>query len=111
MPDNAAKKWEREVAHRLGGQRTGPQGFGLPDVKGVPLAPECKLMGRIALKGAHLNQARTNAARVGLPWVLAIKKRIKQGEQPEKLVVMDFDMFVDWYNALHKSNYFGGNNG
>ncbi len=38
------KEWEREVARDLGGTRTGPRGFDVPDVIDLPggFSPECK---------------------------------------------------------------------
>lgn len=111
MPDTPEKKWERQAAKALGGRRTGPRGFGLPDVADTPLAPECKLQGRLALKGKDLLQAKTNAERVGKPWVLLLKKRSKQGEIPERLAIMDYMMFIDWYTALLDYGYFGGSDG
>ena len=62
LPPNRSKQWkdwEREVARDLGGKRTGPRGFDVPDVVGLPIefAPECKYQKRLSLKDADLKQA------------------------------------------------------
>lgn len=90
MPDKAWKAWEREVARDHGGKRTGPTGFDTPDVTGVPLvAPECKYQGRLAFKETDMQQARENAAKVGLMPVLFLKEK----QSNRRAVRLDYS---DW---------------
>lgn len=91
MADKSWKAWERQVAHDLGGSRTGPRGFGLPDVSGVPIiGPECKYQARLAMNEADWLQARENAIRRGLLPGLFLKERGGR----RKRVVFDYDDFA-----------------
>lgn len=92
--DKDHKRWEREAAKAVGGKRTGPLGFNVPDVTGTPgISIECKLQTRFQLTTKHLEQAKNNA-REGTDWILALKKR----NSKEKLAVMDFKLFVKLYS-------------
>ena len=100
MADKAWKAWEREVARDLGGERTGPTGFDLPDVKGVPLiAPECKYMGRMSLRDVDRQQARENAIKVGRMPVRFLKEK----GTGRKEVVIEYDDFIAiiWPILIH----------
>lgn len=88
MPNTSWKSWEREAAKALGGYRTGPQGYGLPDVSGIVLGLECKYQKRLKLRKEDILQAKRNAK--DNPWALALKE--KGGKY--KLMIMDFDDFA-----------------
>lgn len=86
------KRWERRVCTDLGGSRTGPMGYGLPDCKGLRLAVECKSDTNAILLTSHIEQAETNGDNVELPWVLVYRDL-----RNRKLVVMEYDTFVNLY--------------
>lgn len=90
MADKTWKRFERLVCTALGGTRTGPRGFGLPDCTGVPIAVECKSDAVANLETAHIEQAEANAKGVDLPWVLVYKNL-----RGRKLAVMEFSTLVD----------------
>lgn len=75
MSDKAWKVTERKKCKALGGERTGPRGFGLPDCVGLKVALEVKHRTNFRFLKRDWEQAVENAARVGLPPVLAIKER------------------------------------
>lgn len=86
------KSHEREVAKDLGGVRTGPRGFDLPDVSGLDdLAVEAKYMQRLSLRTDHLEQAIKNAK--GVPWILALR----EAKTGRRVVVLDYKHFLDLY--------------
>lgn len=88
----AWKAWELQVAKDHGGTRTGPRGFGLPDSIDVPgIAPECKYMRKLALRGDHMDQARENATRIGKEPVLFLKQA---GHGGRKVVVLDYALWL-----------------
>lgn len=90
------KVWERQVASDLGGLRTGPLGFGLPDVSGLPLlAPECKAQARLTLRGKDMEQAVRNAGHVGKPWWGLF---LRENRTARKVVVIPYEYFVELYN-------------
>ena len=95
---NRGKSWEREVAKDLGTTRTGPTGYGDPDVKFDPIAIECKSMSRISLRKDHLEQASKNAK--GKPWVLLLKE-VGTGV---KLAVMPYDQWKEYALWLQSKN-------
>lgn len=87
------KAWERQLAADLGGVRTGPRGFGLPDVSDIPISVEAKYMQRLALRGDHMAQAILNAQ--GRPWVLALR----EAKTGRRVVTVDYKFFVELYEA------------
>lgn len=90
MPDRAWKAWEREAARDHGGLRTGPTGCDDPDVSGLALiGVECKYQGKLSFKEADMQQARDNAAKIGLRPVLLLKER----GNVRRAVRLDYD---DW---------------
>lgn len=99
MTNEAWKRWEREVAEKLGGTRTGPRGLALPDVSGIPLGVEAKCYQTLSLREADMQQAETNAKKLGLPWALAIRKKGRGGR---KLVVVPLDLFVEMYQKWNQ---------
>lgn len=94
------KSHERSVAKDLGGTRTGPMGDALPDViLDGPLAPECKSMARLQLRGKDMEQAIRNAANVGKPyWGLFLR----ENRTARKVVVIPYDYFLYLYNRQTK---------
>jgi hypothetical protein len=102
MPDRPWKAWEREVANRLGGTRTGPQGKDLPDSVDVPLiAPECKLYERFIFLDSDMEQARFNATNIpGDKIPVVFLKEKKRGGR--KAVRMDYDGFLRLFDLATK---------
>lgn len=85
------KRWELEVATKMGTKRTGPTGMDDADVVHDILGIECKAYKRIAFRAADWQQAKDNAK--GRIPVLAIKEM----NTGEKVVILSFDYFL----ALH----------
>lgn len=103
--DQGWKKFERQVARDFGGQRTGPRGYGLPDVKGIPLAIECKHVSKLTLRSDWLHQAETNAK--GTPWLLVMREKPGRGKKARTLVVMDYQQFLDLYRGMGQDDCTG----
>jgi hypothetical protein len=96
------KVWERRVAGDLGGSRTGPLGFGLPDVSGLrDLAPECKAQARLTLRGKDMEQAIRNASHVNKRWWGLF---LRENRTARTVVVIPYDYFVELYNNQKDSN-------
>lgn len=94
MADKPWKVWERKVAKRLGGRRTGPLGSNVPDVSGLSVSPECKYQKRLSLRRADIEQAKNNAAaHGGKPWILCLKEHGQQGGY----VVCDLEHYAQLY--------------
>lgn len=95
------KHWERQVAKDLGGERTGPRGFALPDVLLDDLAPECKYSKawpNVARFRKWIEQAKHNAGLRGQPWAIFFCLAKGQGTKQERYVLVDYDYFLDLYN-------------
>jgi hypothetical protein len=73
---SAWKALELRIARAWGGERSGPVGRDGPDVAGVPLAIQCKRTGSTTggIRGAWIEQAKRDAKKAGLPWVLVVSK-------------------------------------
>jgi hypothetical protein len=95
---NNGKVWEREVAKALGTTRTGPTGFGDPDVKYEHIAIECKYQSRLSLKQADVAQATLNAK--GKPWALLLRER----NTGTRLAVLPYDLFIELTNERFGTN-------
>ena len=91
------KEWEREVARDLGGTRTGPRGFDVPDVIDLPggFSPECKYQKRLALKTEDLKQAEHNAR--GSEWALFLR----EGKTGRRFVVVPYNTYTKMWNEIH----------
>lgn len=97
LPPNRSKQWkdwEREVARDLGGTRTGPRGFDVPDVIDLPggFAPECKYQKRLALRDADLKQAAHNAR--GNEWSLFLR----EAKTGRRFVVVPYKLFLKMWD-------------
>ena len=98
LPPNRSKQWkdwEREVARDLGGTRTGPRGFDVPDVINLPkgFAPECKYQKRLSLKDADLKQAEHNARKN--EWSLFLR----EARSGRRFVVVPYKTFLKMWEA------------
>ena len=104
MADKAWKRVEREKCRALGGQRTGPRGFGLPDCTGIKVALEVKHYKRFTFLTKDWEQAVENAERVGLMPVLAVKEAGRNGRDCVQLCIegelirVPWKKFVVWYH-------------
>lgn len=101
LPPNRSKQWkewEREVARDLGGTRTGPRGFDVPDVIDLPehFSPECKYQKRLSLKDADLKQAEHNAR--GNEWSLFLR----EARSGKRYVVVPYKTFIKFWNSYTK---------
>jgi hypothetical protein len=88
-PKTNGKTWEREVARDLGTRRTGPTGFGDPDVEYDFIGIECKYQGKLSLKAADVRQAKANSA--GRPWALLLR----EAHTGTRLAVIPYDLFIE----------------
>lgn len=91
---NVWKVWERQVARDLQGERTGPRGFGLPDVILPNLAPECKAQARLTLRNKDMAQAETNRVLAGKRWWTLL---LRENKTARKVAVLPYDYFVHLY--------------
>ena len=103
LPPNRSKQWkdwEREVAKDLGGKRTGPRGFNLPDVSELPgdFSPECKYQKRLSLKDADLKQAEHNARKK--EWALFLR----EARTGRRFVVVPYKTFIKMWNSYTKED-------
>src|SRR5882724_1587892 len=89
------KVWERQVARDLCGERTGPRGYGLPDVIRPDIAPECKAQARLSLRGNNLEQAEVNRKNTGKTWWALL---LRENKTARKVAVIPYDYFVHLYN-------------
>jgi hypothetical protein len=91
------KDWEREVARDLGGTRTGPRGFDVPDVIDLPdgFAPECKYQKRLSLKNVDLEQADHNAR--GKEWALFLR----EARTGRRFVVVPYKTYIKMWSEIH----------
>lgn len=92
MPEQAWRRFERRVAEALGGRR-GPAltGKATSDVLDVPYVVECKRTTRYSLRREWLDQARKEAKRRDVPWMLVISEH--NDENP--VAVVDFKWLAD----------------
>lgn len=85
------KEAERELARDMGGTRTGPRGFGLPDVIHPRWAPEIKYGEQrwfTAQLLKDIKQAETNAK--GMPWFVYLREKITG----RRFVVVPYKDFI-----------------
>jgi hypothetical protein len=70
----AWKNCERRICTAWGGQRSGPLGRDGPDCTGTPVAIQVKRTGSTTggIQGAWIAQAKRDAKRVGLPFLLVV---------------------------------------
>lgn len=101
VSDQMWKQWERTVAKDLGGERTGPRGFSLPDVLLDDLAPECKYTRGGWPNGARwkkwINQAKHNAGLMSKPWAIFFCNAHGNGKPQEKYVILPYADYVYLY--------------
>lgn len=95
MSSSAWKDLERRVCRALGAERrpsvgTGGWARGSDDDGTAPFSVEVKRTKRLQLRGAWVEQARTNGARDGRPWLLAIGVH----RSPRVVAVVDFETLV-----------------
>jgi hypothetical protein len=92
MADKRWKRHEREKCRALGGERTGPRGFGLPDCVGLEVALEVKSYKRFVFLTKDWEQAVENAARLGKRPVLAVREAGRGGRDCVQM------FRTDWVN-------------
>jgi hypothetical protein len=87
----AWKDLELRICRALGGRRAGPIGAAVSDCVNVPFAVEVKRCTRYQLRKAWIEQARAQAKREGLPWLLVVAEH----RERRPIIVMDFWYFVE----------------
>lgn len=89
-----SSNWKKvELAHcrELGGERTGPRGFGLPDCVGTPgLGLEIKAYKRFVFLTEDWNQAVENATRLGVTPALLVREGGRGGRKQVQMREQDF---------------------
>jgi hypothetical protein len=95
MADKRWKRHEREKCRALGGERTGPRGFGLPDCVGLEVALEVKSYKRFVFLTKDWEQAVENAARIGKPPVLAVREAGRGGRDCVQLRYEDWERLTN----------------
>ncbi len=100
MPrSNQWKEAERELARAMGGERTGPRGFGLPDVQHPRWAPEVKY-GQARWFTAQLEkdlkQAETNAK--GRRWFVYLRWK----GSGRRMIVVPYAWFIELIEMENK---------
>lgn len=90
----ASSTWKKvELAHcrELGGERTGPRGYGLPDCVGTPgIGLEIKAYKRFVFLTADWEQAVENAERLGVIPVLLVREGGRNGRRQVQLTERDY---------------------
>jgi len=96
MPDKAWKQFERRIARRFGGKRTGPTNK--EDVSHPTYSIECKLLSRPSFGEiqAAVEQAETHCPAGKVP-VAVIKKKYK--EDKDALAVMRLETFLERFDT------------
>jgi hypothetical protein len=85
------KKVELEHCREVGGERTGPRGYGLPDCIGTPgLALEIKAYKRFTFLTEDWNQAVENAARMKATPALLVREGGRGGRKQLQMRETDF---------------------
>ena len=79
MADRPWKRVEREKCRELGGDRAGPTGRDTPDCIGLKVGLEIKYIKKYTFLTSYWEQAVENAAKAGLPPVLAVKEAKRGG--------------------------------
>ena len=103
MSDQSWKQWEREVATDLGGERTGPRGFAVPDVVGLDdVGVECKYTRNgwpnKSKWSKWMTQAKHNSEVNGYSWWgIFLCLGGGKGTKQEKYVLIPYDYFVELY--------------
>jgi hypothetical protein len=91
MADKPWKRVEREKCRELGGERSGPTGKDDPDCTiEVMVALEIKYVKKYTFLTEYWNQAVENAAKVGLPPVLAVREAKRGGRDCVQMYVNDY---------------------
>jgi hypothetical protein len=91
MASSNWKKVELEHCRELGGERTGPRGYGLPDCIGTPgLALEIKAYKRFTFLTEDWNQAVENAARMKATPALLVREGGRGGRKQVQMRETDF---------------------
>jgi hypothetical protein len=92
MADKPWKRIEREKCRELGGERSGPTGTDTPDCNSkVHVGLEIKYVKRYTFLTTYWEQAVENAAKVGLPPVLAVKEAKRGGRDCVQMFVGDYN--------------------
>jgi hypothetical protein len=95
MADKPWKRVEREKCRELGGERSGPTGKDTPDCVGIRVGLEVKYVKKYTFLTTYWEQAVENAAKAGLPPVLAIKEAKRGGRDCVQMFTRDYYAMID----------------
>lgn len=104
MADKPWKRIEREKCRELGGDRAGPTGRDTPDCVGLRVGLEIKYIKKYTFLTSYWEQACENAAKAGLPPVLAVKEAKRGGRDCVQLNTADFP-WLDGPDGLVRINW------
>jgi hypothetical protein len=90
VSDKPWKRVEREKCRELGGERSGPTGTDTPDCFGVRVGLEIKYVKKYTFLTTYWEQAVENAAKAGLPPVLAVKEAKRGGRDCAQMFTRDY---------------------
>lgn len=101
MADKPWKRIEREKCRELGGDRAGPTGRDTPDCVGLRVGLEIKYVKKFTFLTTYWEQAVENAAKLGLPPVLAIKEAKRGGRDCVQMCMGHFVHLAGLANFGH----------
>lgn len=99
MTDMGFKRFERKIAGDFGTTRTGPLGTGMPDAVTDEFGIECKYLSKLRLNRRYITQAKTNATKLKLDWLLVVRGR----ESGETVAVLDYNTFLRLHRKAHEN--------
>ena len=99
MADKPWKRVEREKCRELGGDRAGPTGRDTPDCVGLRVGLEIKYVKKYTFLTSYWEQAVENAAKAGLPPVLAVKEAKRGGRDCVQLLATNWDQLRELAEA------------
>lgn len=102
MADKPWKRIEREKCRELGGDRAGPTGRDTPDCVGLRVGLEIKYVKKFTFLTTYWEQAVDNAAKLGIPPVLAIKEAKRGGRDGVQMRVSDMSSLAGRAGELYE---------
>jgi hypothetical protein len=94
LADKPWKRVEREKCRELGGERSGPTGTDTPDCAGIHVGLEIKYVKKYTFLTTYWEQAVENAAKAGLPPVLAVKEAKRGGRDCVQMFIQDYRVLL-----------------
>jgi hypothetical protein len=106
MADKPWKRVEREKCRELGGERSGPTGTDTPDCAGIHVGLEIKYIKKYTFLTTYWEQAVENAAKAGLPPVLAVKEAKRNGRDCVQMYTRDYNTLLEQAGRERVENFY-----